>query len=130
MGRLFTVFLLLFALAACDALTDAATRIAYDIEAGEGRLGRGEGAKYSIEHKTPSAAGQCVGPYRLQVDKVGALVIWCRDDAGATVSSHSTTYHSRYVTTPQTWILDKPAGSTLTIDLERRGGRAVITNVR
>jgi len=121
---------LLAAMAGCDALTDAATRIAYDIEAAEGRLGRGEGARHAIQHKTPSAAGQCVGPYKVQVDKVGALVIWCKDDAGKTVSSHSTTYHARYVATPQTWILDKPAGSTLTIELERRGGRATIVAVR
>lgn len=28
-----------------------------------------------------------------------------------------------------TWILDKPAGETLVIRLERRGGRAVVTGV-
>jgi hypothetical protein len=121
---------LLFAAAGCDALTDAATRIAYDIEAGEGRLGKAEGSKYAIEHRTPSAPEQCTGPYKVQVDKVGALVIWCYDDAGRTVSSHSTSYHARFVTAPHTWILDKPAGSTLIIDLERHGGRAVIADVR
>lgn len=46
--------LLLIVLAACDVFTDAATRIAYDIEAGEGRLDSAEGALYSIEHTTPS----------------------------------------------------------------------------
>jgi hypothetical protein len=130
MPRYAFILFLLASIAGCDALTDAATRIAYDIEAGEERLGRGDGSRHSIQHQTPSAAGQCVGPYTVQIDKVGALVIWCKDDAGATVSSHSTTYHSRYVTTPQTWILDKPAGSTLTIDLERRSGRAYIQDVR
>jgi hypothetical protein len=121
---------LLFAAAGCDALTDAATRIAYDIETGEGRLGRADGSKYHIEHHTPSARDQCTGPYKVQFDKVGALIVWCYDDAGRTVSSHSTTYHHRFVDTPRTWILDKPAGSMLTIDLERRGGRAVIADVR
>jgi hypothetical protein len=114
----------------CGAFTDAATRIAYDIEAGAGKLGKEEGARYSIQHKTPSAAGQCTGPYSLQIDKVGALIIWCKDESGKTVSSHSTSYFARFVDTPQTWILDKPAGSILTIDIERRGNRAVITEVR
>jgi len=118
------------AVAGCDAFTDAATRLAYDIEGGTGRLGREAGARYSIQHKTPSKAGECVGPYKVQVDKVGALVIWCGDGSGGTVSSHSTSYHARFVDTPKTYILDKPAGATLTIDLERRGGRAVITDVR
>lgn len=113
-----------------DFLTDAATRIAYDIEAGASRLGRESGARYAIVHRTPSKAGQCVGPYMIQIDKVGALVIWCKDEAGRTVSSHSTSYHGRLVDTPRTWILEKRAGSPLTIDLERRDGRAVVTDVR
>jgi hypothetical protein len=29
-----------------------------------------------------------------------------------------------------TYILDKPAGSALTLDIERRGGRAVVTSVQ
>src|SRR4029079_14237439 len=110
--------------------TDAATRLAYDIEAGASRLGPQDGAKYSIEHHTPSNSGECVGPYTVQLDKVGALIVWCKDTAGSTVSSHSTSYHARFVDTPQTYIVEKPAGATLTIDSERRGGRAVATDVR
>jgi hypothetical protein len=66
----------------------------------------------------------------VQIDKVGALVVWCYDTEGRTVSSHSTTYHSRYVETPRTFLLEKPARAPLTIDLERRGGRAVIVDAR
>ena len=84
----------------------------------------------SAHHATPSRAGQCDGPYEVQVDKVGAIIVWCYDAAGKTVSSHSTSSHGRAVETPRTWIVDKGAGETLIIDLERRGGRAVITNVR
>jgi hypothetical protein len=113
----------------CD-FTDAATRLASDIEAGAGRLGKEAGARYSIQHRTPSKSDECVGPYSVQLDRVGALVIWCKDAAGHTVSSHSTSYHGRFVDSPQTYILEKPAGATLTIDLERRDGRAVVTNVR
>jgi hypothetical protein len=120
----------LMSVAGCDVATDAATRIAYDIKAGAGRLGSEDGAVHSVHHKTPSASGQCTGPYKLQLDKVGAIIIWCKDASGQTVSSHSTTYHARYVDTPTTYLLDKDAGTTLTIDLERRGGRAVVTDAR
>jgi hypothetical protein len=34
------------------------------------------------------------------------------------------------VDTPRTYELDKTAGATLTLDLERHGGRAVIVSVR
>jgi hypothetical protein len=117
-------------LAACGIGTDAATRLASDIEAGAGHLGGEPGARYTIRHATPSRAGECTGPYKVQLDRVGAIVIWCKDEAGNTVSSHSTSYHARFVDTPGTFIVDKPARSTLEIDLERRGGRAVIANVR
>jgi hypothetical protein len=117
-------------LTACDIGTDAATRLAYDIEASSGRLGKTPGDKYIIQHHAPSKPGECMGPYTVQIDKVGALIIWCKDTTGHTVSSHSTSYHSRFVETPQTYILDKPTGATLAIYLERRDGRAVITDVR
>lgn len=133
MSRLGSGLLLLLPLATltgCDIATDAATRLAYDIEAGAGRLGREDGAKYRIEHRTPSKSGECMGPYVVQLDKVGALIVWCKDAAGRTVSSHSTSYHARFVDAPQTYNLEKPAGAALTIDIERRHGRAVVANVR
>ena len=117
------------ALAACGAFSDAATRIAGDIEAQAGRLGAAEGASYTIRHATPSRAGSCEGPYRVQFDKVGALVVWCRNEAGETVSSHSTSSHARAVETRETFIVDKPARAVLAIRLERRNGRAVIVDV-
>jgi hypothetical protein len=128
--RLLLLLISLTTVAGCDIGTDAATRLAYDIKAATGRLGRENGAKYSIQHNTPSKSGECIGPYKVQLDKVGALIIWCKDATGHTVSSHSTSYHRPFVDTPQTYILEKPAGTTLTIDIERRNGRAVVTNVR
>lgn len=112
-------------------LTDAATRLAYDIEAGAGRVGRADGATYRVVHRVPSSAGECVGPYRVQLDKVGAIIVWCKDAAGgSTVSSHSTSYHARFVDTSETRIVDKPANEALVIDLERRDGRIVIVGVK
>lgn len=123
--------IIITALTACgDSFTDAATRFAYDVEAGQSRLGKTDGDKYSLQHKTPSKADECTGAYKVQLDKVGAFIIWCYDAAGNTLSSHSTSYHARFIDTPQTYLLSKPAGATLTVDLERRSGRAVVTGLR
>ena len=124
------LLMFLTAVAGCDIVTDPATRLAFELEVGTGRLGREAGATYSVQHNQPSKSGECIGPYKVQLDKVGGLIIWCNDTSGHTVSSHSTSYHARFVETPQTFILEKPAGTFLTIDLERRDDRAVITNVR
>jgi len=121
---------LALSLSACGFATDPATRLAADLEAGADRLRMDEGATDSVHHATPSRAGQCDGPYKVQLDKVGAMIVWCSDAAGATVSSHSTSSHAPHVDTPRTYIVDKGAGETLIVDLERRGGRAVITDVR
>lgn len=114
-------------LIACGFATDPATRLAYDIEAAVGLLAGDEGARYTVYHRTPSKTGECEGPYKVQLDRVGALIIWCHDAAGQTISSHSTTYHARFVDTPQTYLIDRPARATLTIELELRRGRAVVT---
>ena len=84
--------------------------------------------KVSIGHKTPSKSGECVGPYTVRFDKVGMLVICCTDETGKTVSTHTTSCHARFVDKPRTHLLDKPAGSTLTIDIERRGSRVLVTS--
>lgn len=118
----------LLLLAACDAFTDGATRLAYALEDGSRHLGTEAGARYSVR-ATPAQGSECAGPYRAQFDKAGALIVWCRNDAGDTVSSHSTSYHARFVDTPITYIVDKPAGVPLLIDLERRDGKAVIAAV-
>jgi hypothetical protein len=127
MSALKTALVLLLALLLAGCLTDAATRLAYDIKAGSARVGAGNGAHYVVEHRTPSRWSECTGPYTVQLDQVGALIIWCRGGDGQTVvSSHSTSYHRRFVDTPRTWILEKGARETLLIRLERQNGRVVI----
>jgi len=115
--------------AGCDLFTDAATRLAHDLEKAAGAL-RHEGDTITLRHETPSRRGECAGPYTVQLDKVGALVIWCKDDHGQVVASPGTSYHRRFVTTPETYYLEKSAGETLVIELEQRGGEAVIVGVR
>jgi hypothetical protein len=121
------LILLLPFLLLSGCVTDAATRLAFDIKAGAARVGPANGATYTVEHRTPSARGQCMGRYTVQLDQVGALIVWCLDDDGDTVvSSHSTSHHGRFVDTPRTYILEKGARETLLIRLERRNGRVVI----
>jgi hypothetical protein len=128
--RWLPVLLCLVCVTGCNALTDPATRLASGIEAGVSQLGMQDGATYSIQNLTPATSGECNGPYTVQLDKVGALIVWCKDAAGKTLISGSTTYHARFVDTPKTYIVNKSAGSSLTIDLQRRNGRAVIVDVR
>jgi hypothetical protein len=122
---------LLTVLLLTGCFTDAATRLGFDLKAGAGRVGWEDGSKYTIEHRTPSSRGECTDSYTVQLDKVGAIIIWCKDAQGdKVVSSHSTSLHGRFVATPQTYILEKQARETLWIELERRNGQVVIVAVR
>jgi len=111
--------------------TDAATRLAYEIETAAGRVGHPENSRFTLAHHTPSRKGECDNRYTVQLDKAGALIIWCKDEKNnQTLSSHSTSYHSRFVATPHTRILEKNAGETLFIELERQNGKVVISDAK
>ncbi len=112
----------------CGLFTDAATRLAYDIEAAAKRLNN-TGDRFTLYHETPSRRGECEGPYTVQFDKVGALIIWCKDAAGEVLSSPGTSYHRRFVKTPETYYLDKAPGETLVVELEKRGNNVMIVGV-
>lgn len=109
------------------AFTDSGTRLAYDIESA---VKRNTGKDQFVIVHRPAQADECSGAYKVQLDKVGALIVWCYGPTGSVVASGSTTYHARFIDTPQTWIVDKPAGSSLMIGVEQRGSRAVIVDVR
>jgi hypothetical protein len=111
--------------------TDAATRIAYDIEAATRHVGNTENSRFILVHRTPSKKGECDNSYKVQLDKVGALIIWCNNERNNQIlSSHSTSYHSRFVDTTETYKLEKKAGEILFIELGRRNGRIVIIDVK
>ena len=86
----------------------------------------------SSASRSPSSTNRPSGVVRrstVQLDKVGALIVWCRDAEDKVLSSHSTTHHGRFVDTRETFIVNKPAGGVLIIRLERQQGRAVIVSV-
>jgi len=73
--------LLLFSpLLLTGCFTDAATRIAYDIETAAKSVGHSENSQFILAHRTPSKKGECDNSYKVQLDKVGALIIWCKDE--------------------------------------------------
>jgi hypothetical protein len=119
---------LLALLAACS---DGATRIAYDIESGAAAFRGSAATSYSIKHIPEAYPEGCGGPYAVQFSAQSVLVIWCKDAGALRVTgSHGTTYHLRFVDVPRQLNLDKPAGEPLYIDLEKRGEKVVVVDIR
>jgi len=111
--------------------TDGATRIAYEIESGVAAFRRSDAKTTSIRHVPEARPDGCAGAYTVQFTANSALVIWCKKPDGSGVqSSHTTTYHLRFVEVARTYKLDKAAGEATIIDLAKENGRVVVTAVR
>ena len=128
--RLLILLFPLLVVSACNVLIDPATDLAYAIEPEVNRLGQVEGAAYTIEYAPPARWAEHGGTYTVQLDKVGALIVWYKAADGKVTASGSTAYLARFVDLPRTYIVDKPADSVLSIELHRQAGRAVITGVQ
>jgi len=64
----------LFLLGAC---TDAATRVAYDLEAGAKRLQATSAPRFIVDHTPKTEPEGCPGSYTLQLSQASALLVWC-----------------------------------------------------
>lgn len=132
-------------LAFASACSDAATRVAYDIEAGTKRLESAEGARAEISHTPRSWPEGCAGSYTLQIEKGVAIDLGngnfriSGDSGGLSVNCYGsdgrphgwgTTYHLRFVDVPATVKVTKNGGETAVIEVERKSGRPVLVGVR
>lgn len=116
-------------LAGCTVMEDEATSLAYELERGVRQLDGKDGSTQIVVHDAKSRAPSNVRSLTVQFDKVGALIVWYKDAAGKVIESGSTSYHSRFVDTPETIIVDAQIESPLSIELHRRSGRAVVGRV-
>jgi hypothetical protein len=127
------------------ACSDAATRVAYDIESGTRSLGAAEGAHIDIRHVPSRWPDGCAGSYTLHLGKGSAtadgngnfhtnrdadgLSVRCFNSSG-NPHAWGTTYHLRFVDVPQTVEIEKQGGEAAVIEVERKSGRPVVVGLR
>jgi hypothetical protein len=105
----FPAAMAVLALVVLTACTDAATRVAYDIESGVNSLGAQEGARRDIDS--------------------GGIGVSCYNASGGQVG-YGTTYHLRFVDVPATVTVNKGFNETALIEVQRIDGRAVVVGLR
>ena len=126
------------------ACSDAATRVAYDIEAGIGRLNAADGSRMEIPHSPSRWPEGCAGAYALVIEAgasdalglgnfrtregSGSLHVDCNRSDGKP-HAWSTTYHLRFVVVPQRVRVEKKSKEVAVIEIERRGGKAVVVGL-
>jgi hypothetical protein len=133
------------AVALClGACSDAATRVAYDIESGTRKLGSDDGARADISHAPRSWPDGCAGSYTLRIEKgasineghnnfrsvkgSGGLSVSCYGQDG-NAHGYGTTYHLRFVDVPAAVAVSKNRGETAFIEVQRVSGRATIVGL-
>lgn len=121
-GRAVIGAALVAAIAGC---TDAATRIANDIDAGAATLRRSGATRLTVTHEPRSSPEGCLKGYYLQLSENSIMVVWCAEGG-----SFGTTSHLNSVVVPHTHRLTKQAGEPTLIDLEKLDNRIVVTAVR
>src|SRR5262245_1759437 len=128
-----------------SACTDAATRVAYDIESGSKTLGSADGSRVAIRHVPSRWPEGCAGSYTLHVGKGSAtadgngnfhinrgtdgLSVRCHNSSG-NPHAWGTTYHLRFVDVPEAVEIEKPYGAAAVIEVERKGGRPVVVRLQ
>ena len=113
------------------ACTDAATRVAYDLESGAKKMRASNLQSLTVDHGPRSEPEGCPRGYTLQLSEAAGLLVWCQDSiGGASSSSHITTYHLHYVKVPRTYKIHKNAGEHTFIELSRDDDDIIVTAVR
>ena len=117
------------ALAGC---TDAATRIAYDVEAGAKSLKASAQASATVRHEPASWPDGCGDGFALEIGRgasgdpgKGSLTVKC---AGRGI--FYTTSHLNFVVVPASVRVRKAAGEPVLLKLEKRAGDIALTEVR
>lgn len=120
--------LTVLAVAGCgDALTDSATRAAYDLEKAAAAMQRSSAPTYTLVHWPKASPEGCLHDYSFQLSRQSSMLMWCKSASGDTnVASHSTTYHLRYVDVPEQINLEKRAGEPVTIELQKTPGKPLV----
>lgn len=116
---------------ALGGCTDAATRLAGDLEEGASKLRRSGGSTIVLEHIPDGFPEGCAKAYDIQLSAASSLLVWCKDaKGGEATSSHATTYHLRFVKVPETLRVEKSAGEVTYITLTRDRSDVVVSAMR
>lgn len=121
------VFAAALAVSGCSLMTDAATRLAYDISSNADALTKSADTERTFAHEPASAPAGCAGAYQVTIDAGGSLGVGC--DTEYPQVSYTTTYHRNAVTVPEKLQVTKKAGESLKVTLKKNGSAIELVRI-
>ncbi len=113
-------------------MTDAATRLAFQIEDEVDALRESGATQRTFEHRPARWPEGIAGAYRVELRESsggtrGALIVM---ETHATAVHYHTTAHSNWVDVPATLVATHAKGAPTLVTIEMRGGKPVITALK
>lgn len=125
--RFFLGLLLLLTTPGCVFFTDAATRVAYEIEDATHEMRRQGLASYEFIHVPKAWPSGVHGPWELRIQKSDQQP---GEGAAICIGRSGTTYHKNFVRVPRTLSVKKQAGEGCVIMLRRDGDAIEVVGLR
>lgn len=94
----------------CILLTDASTRLAYDIRSAALELESSDLEKLEIEHKPKSWPSGVDGDFTIVIQTTDTTI---KPNGALAVGKYATTYHRRFVKVPKTFQITKKEGESV-----------------
>lgn len=122
----------------CTFMTDAATRLAYDVVREAGELRRSDDAERTFEHVPLASPEGCDGAYNVRFQESlhhpqsgGSILVGCKgsENFGRYGYSYGTTYHLNAVRVPVSLSVEKAMGETVRITLRKNGGAIEVVRI-
>jgi hypothetical protein len=122
---------LLGCLAGCgDFMTDAATRLAHEIEREAKALRSSNETTRAFTHKPKSSPEGVVGPYTVTFGGGPLGKGYLAFSKGAQEQWYHTSYHLRFVEVPESLKIKKAEGQSFVVVLKRSGDAVQVTELR
>jgi hypothetical protein len=130
-GRLAFASLAVIAASSCILMTDAATRLAYDLEREAGNLRSSRATVRVFEHRPVGWPAGCKADFDLMLGAHSDIAVRCIDaDHPPTSGFHyTTTYHLRFVTVPRALSVSRRNNASVRITLRKQGDEIIIDTI-
>ena len=116
------------ATSSCILMTDAATRLAYDLEREAGGLRSSRATTRVFEHRPVGWPAGCQSDFDLMFGAAGDIAVRCvdKEHRPTTGVHHTTTYHLRFVKVPRALSVSRRNGARIRVTLRKQGDAIIV----